>query len=264
MSEVNYMVWDGSYQSVQSLSCGRLTATSWTAAPQASLSITNSRSLVKLMSIELVMASNHLALCHSLLLLPSVFPSIRVFSSESALCIRRAKYWGFSFSISPSNEHSGLISFRIDWFDLLVVQRTLKSLLQNLSSKSSQAAISELWLWLREAKPEMMKPLRGEERRQHVLGQEVVSREEELWSLVMLANLDDLSGCPPGGWMPPSPLLPFSQLLLSSTQREVRAQGPVQCGIQASLPVQREANHKLRPKHPCRLLLALLDPLCRL
>ena len=100
---------------------------SWTAACQASLSITNSLSLPKLMSIESVMPSNHLILCRPLLLLLSIFPSIRVFSNESALCIRWPKYWGFSFNISHSNEHSGLISFRIDWFDLSV-QRTLKSL----------------------------------------------------------------------------------------------------------------------------------------
>ena len=105
--------------------------TPWTAAHQASLSITNSLSLLKLMSIELVMPSNHLILCHPLLLLLSTFPSIRVFSNESALCIRWLKYWGFSFSISPSNEYSGLIAFRMDWFDLLTVQGTLKSLLQH-------------------------------------------------------------------------------------------------------------------------------------
>ena len=103
-------------------------ATPWTAAHQASLSITNSRSLLKLMSIELVMPSNHLTLCRPLLLLPSIFPSIRVFSNESVLCIRWPEYWCFSFSISPSNEHSGLISFRMDWLDLLAVQGTLKSL----------------------------------------------------------------------------------------------------------------------------------------
>ena len=104
-------------------------ATPWTAACQASLSITNSWSLLKLMSIESVMASNHLILCHPLLLLPSIFPSIRVFSNESALRIRWPKYWTFSFNISPSNEYSGLISFRMDWLDLFAVQRTLKSLL---------------------------------------------------------------------------------------------------------------------------------------
>ena len=123
--------------SVQSLSRVRLFATPWTAARQASLSITNSRSLLKLMSIELVMPSNHLILCHPLLLLPSVFPSIRVFSNESVLHIRWPKYWSFSFSISPSNEYSGLISFRMDWFDLPEVQGILKSLLQYHSTKAS-------------------------------------------------------------------------------------------------------------------------------
>ena len=108
--------------------------TPWTAARQASLSITNSRSLLKLMSIELVMPSNHLILCRPLLL-PSTFPSIRVISDESVLHIRWPKYWSFSFSISPSNEHPGLISFRMDWLDLLAVQGTLKSLLQHHSSK---------------------------------------------------------------------------------------------------------------------------------
>ena len=103
----------------------------WIAAHKASLSITNSWSLLKLMSIESVMPSNHFILCRPLLLLPSIFPSIRVFSSESALCIRWPKYWNFSFSISPSNEHPGLISFRVDWLDLRAVQGTLKSLLQH-------------------------------------------------------------------------------------------------------------------------------------
>ena len=111
-------------------------ATPWTAACQASLSITNCRSSLKLMSIESVMPSNHLILCHPLLL-PSIFPSIRVFSNESVLPIRWPKYWSFSFSISPSNEYSGLISFRMDWLDLLAVQGTLKSLLQHYSSKAS-------------------------------------------------------------------------------------------------------------------------------
>ena len=109
--------------------------TPWTAARQASLSTTNSGSLIKLMSIELVMLSNHLILCHPLLLQPSIFPRIRVFSNKS-FCIRQPKYWSFSFSISPSNEHSGLISFRMDWLDLLAVQGTLKSLLQHHSSKA--------------------------------------------------------------------------------------------------------------------------------
>ena len=111
--------------------------TPWTAAHQASLSITNSRSWLRLMSIELVIPSNHLILCHPLLFPPSIFPSNRLFSSESALCIRWPKYWDFSFSISPSNEYSGPISFRIDWLDLLAVQGTLKSLLQYRSSKAS-------------------------------------------------------------------------------------------------------------------------------
>ena len=109
----------------------------WTAACQASLSITNSQSLLKFMSIESVMPSNPLILSYPLLLLPSIFPSIRVFSSESVLGIRWPKYWSLSFSISPSNAYSGLISFRIDWFDLLAVQGTLKSLLQHHSSKAS-------------------------------------------------------------------------------------------------------------------------------
>ena len=112
-------------------------ATQWTAAHQASLSFSISRSLLKLMSIEPVMPFNQLILCHPLLLLPSMFPSIRVFANESALHIRWPRYWSSSFSISPSNEYSGLISFRIDWFDLLSVQGTLKSLLRNHSSKAS-------------------------------------------------------------------------------------------------------------------------------
>ena len=120
----------------QSYNCVWLLATPWTAACHASLSITNSQSLLKLMYIDSVLPSNHLILCH-LLFLPSIFPSIRVFSNESVLPIRWPKYWSFSFSISPSNEYSGLISFRIDWFDLLVVQRTLKSLLQHHSLKLS-------------------------------------------------------------------------------------------------------------------------------
>ena len=111
-------------------------ATPWSAARQASLPITNSQSLLKLMPIESVMPSNHLILCHPLLLLPSIFPSIRVFSNELVLRIRWPKYWSFSFSISPSNEYSKLISFRMDWLDLLAVQGTLKSLLQHHSSKA--------------------------------------------------------------------------------------------------------------------------------
>ena len=126
-----------SISSVQSLSCVRVFATPWTAARQVSLPITNSWSLLTLMCIESVMPSNYLILCHPLLLLPSIFPSIRVFSNESVSCIRWPKYWSFSFSISPSSEYSGLISFRMDWLDLLVVQGTLKSLLQHHSSKAS-------------------------------------------------------------------------------------------------------------------------------
>ena len=122
--------------SVQSLSHVWLFVTPWTAVHQASLSITNSQSLLKLMSIESVMPSNHLILCHLLLLLPSIFPSIRVFSNESVLHIRWPKYWSFSFNISPSKEHPGLI-FRMDWLDLFAVQGTLKSLLQHHSSKVS-------------------------------------------------------------------------------------------------------------------------------
>ena len=125
----------GQFSPIQLLSHVQLFATPWTAAHQASLSITNSRSLLKLMSIKSVMSSNHLILCRPLLLLPSIFPRIRVFPNESVLCIRWLKYWSFSFS--PSSEYSGLISFRIDWFDLLGVQGTLKSLLKRHSSKAS-------------------------------------------------------------------------------------------------------------------------------
>ena len=130
------------FSSVQSFSRVRLFAIPWTAAHRASLSITNSQSPPKPTSVELVMPSNHLILCHPLLLLPSIFPSIRVFSNGSALRIRWPKYWSFSFKISPSNEHPGLISFRMDWLDLLAVQRTLKSLLQNHSSKASILQLS--------------------------------------------------------------------------------------------------------------------------
>ena len=130
--------WDlVQFSSVQLLSHVWLFATPWTAARQASLSITNSQSPPKPMAIVLVMPSNYRILCHPLLLLPSIFPSIRVFSNESALRIRWPKYWSFTFNISPSNEHPGLISFRIDWLDLLAVQGTLKSLLQHHSSKAS-------------------------------------------------------------------------------------------------------------------------------
>ena len=125
------------FSSVQSLSHVWFFVTPWNAARQASLSITSAQSPLKLMSIESVMPSNHLILCCPLLLLPSIFPSIRVFSSESVLRMRWSKYWSFSFNISPSNDYSGLISFRMDWFDLLAVQGTLKSLLQHHSSKAS-------------------------------------------------------------------------------------------------------------------------------
>ena len=132
--ETSFLVLTPAFSSVQSLS--RVWLFSWSAPCQASLSITNCQSLLKLMSIESVMPSNHLILCLPLLLLPSIFPSIRVFSNESALCIRWPKYWSFSFSISPSSEYSGLISFRMDWLDLLAVQGTLKSILQHHSSKA--------------------------------------------------------------------------------------------------------------------------------
>ena len=148
---MNYHCWEGkslkilckllffSYQfsSVQLFSHIRLVVTPWTAACQASLSITNSWNLRKLKSIESVMPSNHIILCHPLLLLPSIFPSIRVFLNEPVLCIMWPKYWSISFSISPCNEYSGLISFRMDWLDLLAVQGSLKSLLQHHSSKAS-------------------------------------------------------------------------------------------------------------------------------
>ena len=134
------------FSSIQSLSRVRLSATAWTAAPQASLSITNSWSPPKPMSVESVMPSNHLILCHPLFLLPWIFPSIRVFSSESALCIRWPKCWSFIFNISPSNEHPGLISFRMDWLDLLTVQGTLKSLFPTPQFKSiNSSALSFLY-----------------------------------------------------------------------------------------------------------------------
>ena len=131
---IDYDIW---FSSVQSLSHVRLFATPWTTACQASLSISNSQSLLKLMSNKSVKPSNHLILCHPLLLLPSIFPRIRVFSNESGLPISWPKYWSFSFNISPSTEHPGLIFFRMDWLDLLAVQGTLKSLLQHHSSKAS-------------------------------------------------------------------------------------------------------------------------------
>ena len=134
------------FSSVQLLSRVQLFATLWTAARQASLSITNSWSLLKLMFIELMMPSNHLILCCCLLLPPSIFPSIKVFSNESALHIRWPKYWSFSFSISPSNDYSGLISFRMDWLDFLAVQGILKSLLQHHSSKTSVLQCSAFFI----------------------------------------------------------------------------------------------------------------------
>ena len=138
LKKKKFWIWSLNYQfsSVQSLSCVGLFATPWTAAGQASLSITNSWSPPKPISIEPVMPSNHLILYRPLFLLPSIFSSIWVFSNESALLIRWPKYWCFSFNISPSNEHPGLISFRMDWLDLLAVQGTLKSLLQHHSSKA--------------------------------------------------------------------------------------------------------------------------------
>ena len=151
--EVKKLAWNSTFRKLRSWhlvpsvqfssvtqSCPTL-CTSWTTAHQASLSITNSRNLLRLMSIESVMPSNHLILCHPLLLLPSIFPSIRVISNESALPIRWPKYWSFSFNISPSNEHSELISSRMDWLDLLEVQGTLKSLLQHHSSSVLQLSL---------------------------------------------------------------------------------------------------------------------------
>ena len=133
------------FVAVQSLSCVWLLATPWTAAHQDSLFFTISRSLFKPVSIESVVSSNHIIFCRPLLLLPSIFPSISVFSNESVLCIRWPNYWSFSFSISPSNEHSGLISFRMDWLDLLAVQGTLKSLLQHHISKHQLLALSSFY-----------------------------------------------------------------------------------------------------------------------
>ena len=134
------------FSSVQFLSCVQLFATPWTTVRQASLSITNSQSLPKLMSIESVMPFNHLILCRPLLLLPSILPNIRVFSNESALHIRRPKYWSFNFNITPSREHSGLISFRMYWLNLPAIQGTLKSLLQDHNSKES---ILQHWAYFR-------------------------------------------------------------------------------------------------------------------
>ena len=140
-----YLRWQA-LCSVQLLSNVRLFVTPWTEACQASLSINNSQSLLRLMSIEVVMPSNHLILCCPLLLLPSIFPSIRVFSNDSVLHIGWPKYWSFRFSISPSNEYSRLISFRMDWLDLLAVQGSLKSLLQHHSSKASILWCSDLFM----------------------------------------------------------------------------------------------------------------------
>ena len=132
------------FSSVQSFSCVQLFATPWTAAHQASLSITISQSLLRLMSIESVMPSNHLILCHPLLLLPSIFPSTRVFSNESALCIRCPKYWSFSFSISPSNEYSGLISFRMDWLAVLL-SKGLSRVFSNTTAQKHQFFGTQLY-----------------------------------------------------------------------------------------------------------------------
>ena len=147
------------FSSVQSLSYVRLFATTWIAARQASLSITNSQSLLKLMSIKSAMPSSHLILCHPLLLLPPTPPSIRVFSNESTLRMRWPKYWSFSFSISLSNEHPGLISFRMDWLDLLAVQGTLKSLLQHHSSKASVFWRSAFFTYMTTGKTKLDRPL---------------------------------------------------------------------------------------------------------
>ena len=138
--------YKGTFYSVQSLSRVRLFATPWTVVRQASLAITNSQSLLKLISIISMMPANHLILCHPLLLPPPIFPSIRVFSNDSVLHIRWPKYWSFNFSISPSSEYSGLISFRMDWIGLLAVQGTLKSLLQHHSSKASILQLSAFFI----------------------------------------------------------------------------------------------------------------------
>ena len=145
-TQVSIAIYNSSVVAVQLLSCVWLFVTPWTAACLASLSSTISQSLLKLMPIKSVMPSNHLILCHPLLLPPSIFPSIRVFSNELALCIRWPKYWSFSFSINPSNEYSGLISFRIDWFDLLAVYGTLKSLLQHHNLKVSVLQCSAFFM----------------------------------------------------------------------------------------------------------------------
>ena len=146
MSLLNNILSVFQFSSVQSLSPVQLFVTPWTAAHQASLSITNTQSLLKLKSVESVMLSNHLIFCHPFLFLSSFFPSIRVFSKESVLCIRWPKYWSFSFSISPSSVYSGLISFMMDWLDLLAVQGTLKSLLQHHSTKASVLRCSAFFI----------------------------------------------------------------------------------------------------------------------
>ena len=149
------------HNSVQLLSRVWHFVTPLTTAHQASLSITNSQSLLKLMSIESVMPSNHLILCHPLLLLPSIFPSIQVFSKESVIHIRWPKYWSFSFNISPSNEHPGLISFTMDWLDLFAIQGTLKSLLQHHSLKASIlrcSAFLSLWNIRKYSKTHLVRP----------------------------------------------------------------------------------------------------------
>ena len=143
-SILTLFIYSVQFSSVELFICVWLRAAPWLAACQASLSITNSQSLLKVMSIESVMPPSHLTLCRPLLLLPPIPPSIRVFFSESTLCMRWPKYWSFSFSVSPSNEHPGLISFRMDWLDLLAVQGTLKSLLQHRSSKASILRCSAL------------------------------------------------------------------------------------------------------------------------
>ena len=166
MTELGMKVRTQTPSSIQVSSVARLFEIPWTAAHQPSLSITDSQSLLKLMSIELVMPSNHLILCHPLLLLPSNFPSIRIFSNESVLHIRWPKYWSFSFSISPSNEYSGLISFRMDWMDLFAVQGTLKSLLQHHGNMLSKLVIAflprskyHLISWLQSLSAVILEPL---------------------------------------------------------------------------------------------------------
>ena len=189
------------FSSVQSLSRVWLFATPWTAARQASLSITNSQSLLKLMCIKLVMLSNNLILCHPLLLLPSVFPSIRVFLNESIICIKQPKYWSFSFSISPSNEHPGMISFRMDWLDLLSVQGTLKSLLQHHSSKASILQRSAFFT-VRLSHPYMTS------------GTTIVSNSANLWNAALQASLPITNSRSLLKLMSIESLMPFNHLIL--------------------------------------------------